>query len=69
MMVNEGEADGLVTGYTRSYSSVVSLMLQLIESPAIIVATTNMMLTNGLMFLSDTAINIDPTADDLPKLL
>jgi malate dehydrogenase (oxaloacetate-decarboxylating)(NADP+) len=23
MMVNEGEADGLVTGYTRSYSSVV----------------------------------------------
>jgi malate dehydrogenase (oxaloacetate-decarboxylating)(NADP+) len=29
MMVNEGEADGLVTGYT-SYSSVVKPMLQLI---------------------------------------
>jgi phosphotransacetylase len=29
MMVNE-EADGLVTGYTRSYSSVVKPMLQLI---------------------------------------
>jgi malate dehydrogenase (oxaloacetate-decarboxylating)(NADP+) len=71
MMVNEGEADGLVTGYTRSYSSVVKPMLQLIgKAPgASIVATTNMMLTKrGPMFLSDTAINIDPTADDLAKI-
>ncbi|MDD5150915.1 MAG: phosphate acyltransferase, partial [Flavobacterium sp.] len=30
MMVNEGEADGLVTGHSRSYSSVVKPMLQLI---------------------------------------
>jgi malate dehydrogenase (oxaloacetate-decarboxylating)(NADP+) len=70
MMVNEGEADGLVTGYT-SYSSVVKPMLQLIgKAPgASIVATTNMMLTKrGPMFLSDTAINIDPTADDLAKI-
>jgi malate dehydrogenase (oxaloacetate-decarboxylating)(NADP+) len=69
MMVNEGEADGLVTGY-RSYSSVKP-MLQLIgKAPgASIVATTNMMLTKrGPMFLSDTAINIDPTADDLAKI-
>jgi malate dehydrogenase (oxaloacetate-decarboxylating)(NADP+) len=72
MMVNEGEADGLVTGYTRSYSSVVKPMLQLIgKAPgASIVATTNMMLTKrGPMFLSDTAINIDPTADDLAKII
>jgi malate dehydrogenase (oxaloacetate-decarboxylating)(NADP+) len=63
------EADGLVTGY-RSYSSVVKPMLQLIgKAPgASIVATTNMMLTKrGPMFLSDTAINIDPT-DDLAKI-
>jgi malate dehydrogenase (oxaloacetate-decarboxylating)(NADP+) len=46
-------------------------MLQLIgKAPgASIVATTNMMTKRGPMFLSDTAINIDPTADDLPKLL
>jgi malate dehydrogenase (oxaloacetate-decarboxylating)(NADP+) len=59
------------TGYTRSYSSVVKPMLQLIgKAPgASIVATTNMMLTKrGPMFLSDTAINIDPTADDLAKI-
>ena len=71
MMVNEGEADGLVTGYSRSYSSVVKPMLQLIEkAPGVsLVATTNMMMTNrGPMFLSDTAINIDPSAEDLAKI-
>lgn len=71
MMVNEGEADALVTGHTRSYPSVVKPMLQLIErAPGVsLVATTNMMLTNrGPMFLSDTAININPSADDLAKI-
>jgi malate dehydrogenase (oxaloacetate-decarboxylating)(NADP+) len=71
MMVNEGEADGLVTGYSRSYPSVVKPMFQLIgKAPGIsIIATTNMMMTNrGPMFLSDTAININPTADDLAKI-
>lgn len=71
MMVNEGEADALVTGYSRSYPSVVKPMLQLIgKAPGIsLVATTNMMLTNrGPMFLSDTAININPSAEDLAKI-
>ena len=71
MMVNEGDADGLVTGHTRSYSSIVKPMLQLIDKAAgaSIIATTNMMMTaRGPMFLSDTAINIDPSADDLAKI-
>lgn len=71
MMVNEGEADALVTGHSRSYPSVVKPMLQLIEKAhgASIVATTNMMMTSrGPMFLSDTAININPSADDLAKI-
>jgi len=71
MMVNEGEADGLVTGHSRSYPSIVKPMLQLIEKApgASLVATTNLMMTNrGPMFLSDTAININPTAEDLAKI-
>ncbi len=71
MMVNQGEADALVTGHSRSYPSVVKPMLQLIEKAkgASIVATTNMMITaRGPMFLSDTAININPSADDLAKI-
>jgi malate dehydrogenase (oxaloacetate-decarboxylating)(NADP+) len=71
MMVNSGEADALVSGHSRSYPSVVKPMLQLIEKApgASLVATTNMMLTSrGPMFLSDTAININPSADDLAKI-
>ena len=71
MMVNQGEADALVTGYSRSYPSVIKPIMQLIgKAPGIsLIATTNMMMTNrGPMFLSDTAINPDPTADDLAKI-
>ncbi|HLA55845.1 MAG TPA: NADP-dependent malic enzyme [Flavobacterium sp.] len=71
MMVNEGEADALVSGYSRSYPTVVKPMMQLIgKAPGIsLIATTNMMMTNrGPVFLSDTAINPNPTSDDLAKI-
>ncbi|RXR34044.1 NADP-dependent malic enzyme [Flavobacterium piscinae] len=71
MMVNEGEADALVTGYSRSYPSTVKPIMQLIDkAPGVTrIATTNMMMTNrGPIFFSDTAINVDPTADDLAKI-
>lgn len=71
MLVNEGEADVLLTGYSRSYPTIVKPMLQLIEkAPGVsLIATTNMMLTaRGPMFLSDTAININPTAEELAKI-
>jgi malate dehydrogenase (oxaloacetate-decarboxylating)(NADP+) len=71
MMVNEGEADALVSGYSRSYPTVVKPIMQLIgKAPGIsLIATTNMMMTSrGAMFLSDTAINPNPSADDLAKI-
>ena len=71
MMVNEGEADALVTGFSRSYPSVVKPVLELIgKAPGVDkVTTTNIMMTNrGPMFLSDTAININPSAHDLAKI-
>ena len=71
MMVNHGEADALVTGYSRSYPSVVKPIMELIEKgPGVTkIATTNMMMTSrGPVFLSDTAININPTAEDLAKI-
>ncbi len=71
MMVVEGEADAVVSGYSRSYPTVVKPMMQLIgKAPGItLAATTNMMMTNrGPIFLSDTAINPNPTADDLAKI-
>ena len=71
MMVNEGDADAMVSGYSRSYPSVVKPLIQLIgKAPGIsLIASTNMMMTNrGPMFLSDTAINPNPSADDLAKI-
>jgi len=71
MMINQGDADAMVTGYSRSYSSVIKPILQLIDkAPGIsLIATANMMMTNrGPMFLSDTAINPNPTAEDLAKI-
>ncbi|QNK77283.1 NADP-dependent malic enzyme [Winogradskyella sp. PAMC22761] len=71
MMVNEGDADSLITGYSRNYPSVIKPMLELIGMADGVsrVATTNVMMTErGPMFLSDTSINIDPTALDLAKI-
>ncbi len=71
MMVNEGDADGLITGYSRSYPSTLKPMLELIGTyPGTDrIATCNLMLTErGPMFLADTSINIDPTTRDLVKI-
>ena len=71
MMVNEGLADALVTGYSRSYPSVVKPMMELIGKAQGVsrIATTNMMMTaRGPMFLSDTAINPNPNAHDLARI-
>ncbi len=71
MMVNEGDADALISGYSRSYPSVIKPMLELIglATRATRAATTNLMMTQrGPMFLSDTSINIDPSAEDLAKI-
>ncbi|MFK7781263.1 NADP-dependent malic enzyme [Psychroserpens sp.] len=71
MMVNEGDADALISGFTRSYPSVVKPMLELIglAPGATRIATTNVMMTKrGPMFLSDTSININPSANDLTRI-
>lgn len=71
MMVNEGDADALISGYSRNYPSVVKPMLELIgmAKGAQRVATTNVMMTKrGPIFLSDTSINIDPTSRELTKI-
>ena len=71
MMVNEGDADALISGYSSNYGSVLKPMLNLIglAPGSTRIATTNVMITQrGPMFLSDTAININPSADDLIKI-
>ncbi|WP_299219577.1 NADP-dependent malic enzyme [uncultured Aquimarina sp.] len=71
MMVNEGDADALLSGYSRSYPTVLKPMLELIglAKGATRIATMNVMMTNkGPLFISDTSINIDPTSKELAKI-
>lgn len=71
MMVNQGEADAMVTGYSRSYPASVKPILQLIKrAPGVSkIATTNLMMTSrGPLFVSDTAINPEPSSEDLVRI-
>ncbi len=71
MMVNQGDADALVTGYSRNYPTVLRPIMQLIPKAQGVnkIATTNLMMTKrGPMFFSDTAINPDPSAEELARI-
>jgi malate dehydrogenase (oxaloacetate-decarboxylating)(NADP+) len=71
MMVSVGDADALVSGYSRSYPLVLKPMLELIglAPGSTRAATTNVMMTQrGPMFLSDTSINVNPSAEDLTRI-
>ena len=68
MMVKLGEADALVSGYSRSYPEVIKPVLKVIGKGKGVrkIAATNLMLTSkGPIFLSDTSININPAYNDL----
>jgi malate dehydrogenase (oxaloacetate-decarboxylating)(NADP+) len=71
MMLDEGDADAMISGYSRSYSTVLRPVLETIGKFEGVskVAATNLMLTKrGPIFISDTSINIDPTAKELAKI-
>ena len=71
MMVNNGDADAMLSGYSRNYASVIKPVLDVVGKDKGVskIAATNMMLTDrGPIFISDTSINIDPTAKELAKI-
>ena len=71
MMVMEGDADGMVSGYSRAYPTVVKPILEVVGRAAGVkkVATVNIMITErGPLFLADTSINIEPNAEELAEI-
>ena len=71
MMVKNGDADAMLSGYSRNYRSVVKPILETISKAKGVskVAATNLMLTkSGPLFLSDTTINVEPTSKELAKI-
>ena len=71
MMIKNGDADAMISGYSRNYRNVVKPILEIIPKNKGVnrVAATNLMLTkSGPLFLSDTTINVDPSAKQLAKI-
>lgn len=71
MMVMEGDADGMISGYSRAYPTVVKPIFEVVGRASNVkrVATVNIMITkNGPLFLADTSINIDPNAEEIAEI-
>lgn len=71
MLVKNGDVDAMISGYSRNYPQVVKPILEILGKAKGVqrVAATNLMLTNrGPLFLSDTSININPSAKELAKI-
>jgi malate dehydrogenase (oxaloacetate-decarboxylating)(NADP+) len=71
MMVVEGDADAMLSGYSRSYATVLKPILEIIGKEKGInkIAATNLMNTaKGPIFISDTSINIEPNAVELARI-
>ena len=71
MMIKNGDADAMISGYSRNYRSVVKPILETTAKAKGVsrVAATNLMLTkSGPLFLSDTTINVEPSAKELAKI-
>lgn len=71
MMVLEGDADGMISGHSRAYPRVVKPVFEVIGRATNVsrAATVHIMITkSGPLFLADTSINIDPTAEELAEI-
>ena len=71
MMVKIGSADALVSGITRNYPSTLRPALQIIGTEEGVDKVAGMFIMNtkkGTLFLADTTININPTAEELANI-
>ncbi len=71
MMVECGDADALITGYSKSYRDTLKPLLECIDNSDGVnkVACMTMMLyKNQTLFLADTSININPTWEEIVRI-
>ena len=70
MMLQEGLVDGMISGVTRPYPNAVRPILECIGSHEHTRAMAMYMLAfkKKVQFLSDTALNIDPSAEELAQI-
>jgi malate dehydrogenase (oxaloacetate-decarboxylating)(NADP+) len=71
MMVEMGDADAMISGVTRNYRSIVRPAIQTIglQKDVNIVSGMYILVTKkGPLFLADTTINLDPTAEEIAEI-
>ena len=71
MMVENGEADGMISGLSRNYPDTIRPALQIIGTEAGVkkIAGMYIMFTKrGPLFLADTTVNFNPTAEELAEI-
>jgi malate dehydrogenase (oxaloacetate-decarboxylating)(NADP+) len=71
MMVEAGDADAMISGLTRNYPDTIRPAIQIIgtEEGAKRIAGMYLMLTkHGPLFLADTTVNFNPTAEELADI-
>jgi malate dehydrogenase (oxaloacetate-decarboxylating)(NADP+) len=71
MMVETGDADAVISGLTRNYAEAIRPALQVIgmEEGVKKIAGMYMLLTKrGPLFLADTTVNFNPTAEELADI-
>ncbi|MFN5984354.1 MAG: NADP-dependent malic enzyme [Fluviicola sp.] len=71
MMVESGDADAMISGLTRNYRDVVRPAIQTVglEKDVNVVAGVYILMTKrGPMFLADTTINMNPSAEEIAEI-
>ena len=71
MMVDQGMADAFISGISRNYPSTLRPALQIIGTEDGVDKVAGMFILNtkkGTLFLADTTININPTAEELANI-
>ena len=71
MMVDQGDADAMITGLTRSYRSSVSPAIRIVGLEKDVNTVSGMYILNskrGPLFLADTTINLNPTAEQIAEI-
>jgi malate dehydrogenase (oxaloacetate-decarboxylating)(NADP+) len=71
MMVENGDADAMISGLTRNYQDTIRPAIHIIgtEPGVSKIAGMYIMLTNkGPLFLADTTVNFNPTAEELANI-
>ncbi len=71
MMVEAGDADGMISGLTRNYPETIRPALQVIGTEPGVkkIAGMYLLLTKrGPIFMADTTVNFNPTAEELADI-